>query len=123
MQELNELKNLVIQSLEANGALSNIRAQIRASVFKVVDQQDAPAQQPKKPSAFSWENPKCAALLQNPHGTLILQLIKEFLQFYGMDYSNSVFSSEGNIREEVKRDKINGVLQIKELDAKKPLLL
>lgn len=40
-----------------------------------------------------------------------------------MDYSNSVFSSEGNIREEVKRDKINGVLKIKELDAKKPVLL
>lgn len=40
MQELNELKNLVIQSLESNGALSNIRAQIRASVFKVIDTQD-----------------------------------------------------------------------------------
>lgn len=40
-----------------------------------------------------------------------------------MDYSNSVFSSEGNLREEVKRDKINGVLKIKELDAKKPVLL
>lgn len=37
MEELNELKNLVIQTLEANGCLSNIRAQIRSSVFKVVD--------------------------------------------------------------------------------------
>ncbi len=37
MQELNELKNLVIQSLEAKGALSNIRAQIRASVFNAID--------------------------------------------------------------------------------------
>lgn len=38
MEELNELKNLVIQTLEANGCLSNIRAQIRSSVFKVVDE-------------------------------------------------------------------------------------
>lgn len=30
----------MIQSLEANGALSNIRAQIRASVFKVIDTQE-----------------------------------------------------------------------------------
>jgi hypothetical protein len=37
MEELNELKNLVIQTLEANGQLSNIRAQIRSSVFKIVD--------------------------------------------------------------------------------------
>lgn len=35
MQEINELKNLVIQSLEGNGVLGQIRAQIRASVFKV----------------------------------------------------------------------------------------
>jgi len=35
MQEVNELKNLVIQSLEANGILGQIRAQIRSSVFKV----------------------------------------------------------------------------------------
>jgi hypothetical protein len=55
MQELNELKNLVIQSLEANGALSNIRAQIRSSVFKVIDQQESN----KKGSPFYWENPKC----------------------------------------------------------------
>jgi hypothetical protein len=38
MEELNELKNLVIQTLEANGQLSNIRAQIRSSVFKIVDE-------------------------------------------------------------------------------------
>lgn len=41
MEELNELKNLVIQTLEANGCLSNIRAQIRSSVFKVVDEPGA----------------------------------------------------------------------------------
>lgn len=35
MQEINELKNLVVQSLEAHGVLSQLRAQIRSSVFKV----------------------------------------------------------------------------------------
>jgi hypothetical protein len=46
MEELNELKNLVIQSLENNGSLSNIRAQIRSSVFKVIDAQES--NNPKK---------------------------------------------------------------------------
>ena len=49
MEELNELKNLVIQTLEANGCLSNIRAQIRSSVFKVVDE---PGSDKKVPSSF-----------------------------------------------------------------------
>ena len=35
MQEINDLKNIVIQSLESNGVLSQLRAQIRSSVFKV----------------------------------------------------------------------------------------
>lgn len=41
MEELNELKNLVMQNLEKNGYLSNIRAQIRASVFKTIDSQES----------------------------------------------------------------------------------
>lgn len=35
MQEINELKNLVVQSLESHGVLGQLRAQIRSSVFKV----------------------------------------------------------------------------------------
>jgi hypothetical protein len=35
MQEINELKNLVVQSLESHGILGQLRAQIRSSVFKV----------------------------------------------------------------------------------------
>lgn len=36
MQEINELKNLVVQSLESHGVLGQLRAQIRSSVFKVI---------------------------------------------------------------------------------------
>ena len=43
MEELNELKNLVMQNLEKNGYLSNIRAQIRSSVFKTIDSQEGSA--------------------------------------------------------------------------------
>lgn len=41
MEELNELKNMVMQNLEKNGYLSNIRAQIRSSVFKTIDMQES----------------------------------------------------------------------------------
>lgn len=41
MEQLNELKNLVMQNLQKNGYLSNIRAQIRSSVFKTIDSQES----------------------------------------------------------------------------------
>ena len=34
------MKNLIIQSLETKGVLGQIRAQLRSSVFKIVDEQD-----------------------------------------------------------------------------------
>jgi hypothetical protein len=34
---MDELKNLVIQTLETNGILGQIRAKLRSSVFKVID--------------------------------------------------------------------------------------
>lgn len=37
---MEELKNIVIQTLESNGILGNLRAQLRSSVFKVIDSQD-----------------------------------------------------------------------------------
>lgn len=55
MQEINELKGLVVQSLEANGVLSQLRAQIRSSVFRVIDASESE----QKKSAMFWENPKC----------------------------------------------------------------
>lgn len=60
------MKNLVIQSLESNGALSNIRAQIRSSVFKVIDTQES--NNPKKVSQFHWENLKVQKLVETSEG-------------------------------------------------------
>jgi hypothetical protein len=35
-KEMNNLRNLVIQGLEAKGVLSKLRAQIRANVFNII---------------------------------------------------------------------------------------
>jgi len=34
---MDDLKNLVIQSLETNGTLGQVRAQLRSCVFKAID--------------------------------------------------------------------------------------
>jgi hypothetical protein len=119
VEELTELKNLVIQALESNDSLSNIRAQIRSSVFKVVETQAPPTS--KAPSPYSWENVKCASLRETPTGAELLQLVKDYLSFYSMDYSLSVFSCEANCREEVKKDALYEQLGAKGLKDK-PLL-
>jgi hypothetical protein len=50
-------------------------------------------------------------------------LIKEFFQFYNMDYSNCVFASEANMRDEVKRETLALKLGIDHPDPNKPLLM
>ena len=40
-KEMNNLRNLVIQGLEAKGVLSKLRAQIRANVFNIILQQES----------------------------------------------------------------------------------
>jgi hypothetical protein len=51
-----------------------------------------------------------------------LQLIKDFFTFYEMDYSNSVFSSESNLKEDVDRRELSRKLGVRE-SREKPVLL
>ena len=89
---MDELKNLMIQTLEANGILGQLRAQIRCSVFKIIDNQDEmenmnPRQRAK--SALHWENTKARECLTQ-HGTvslLVAELIRDYLEFYSLDYT------------------------------------
>ena len=44
-------------------------------------------------SPFHWENVKCQKLHEEENGLNLLLVIKEFFQFYNMDYSSCVFAS------------------------------
>ena len=85
---MDELKNLMIQTLEANGILGQLRAQIRCSVFKIIDNQDD-MENPKMrgKSALHWENAKARECLSQDHALLLAELIREYLDFYRLDYS------------------------------------
>ena len=50
---MDELKNLVIQTLESNGILGQLRAKLRSCVFKVIDSQDPSG----RGNNLHWENP------------------------------------------------------------------
>ena len=72
MEELNELKNLVMQNLEKNGYLSNIRAQIRSSVFKTIDSQEGSSKKislpPLRPLLSILKTSKSRNWLKVPRG-------------------------------------------------------
>ena len=47
---------------------------------------------------------KCQKIFEKEYGKELISLIKEYFQFYNMDYTNCVFASEANMRDEVKRE-------------------
>jgi FGFR1 oncogene partner len=92
---MDELKNLVIQTLETNGILGQLRAQLRSCVFKVIDNQDQIEK--GQGSGFHWENPNAKKVLQHTSGVLCAELIRDFLEFYKLDYTLSIFMPEVNL--------------------------
>lgn len=96
---MEELKNIVIQTLESNGILGNLRAQLRSSVFKVIDSQDKNL---KDGCGFQWENPLAPKIVETTEGMLCIDIIREFLEFYRMDYTLSTFLPECSLSQEPK---------------------
>lgn len=92
MQDINELKNIVIQSFESKGILSQIRAQIRASVFKAIEEND----EDQEIQAFDWENKKALQIKENPELAILCRLFENFLTFYDLDYTENIFKHEVN---------------------------
>lgn len=103
---MEEMKNLVIQTLETRGVLGQIRAKLRSSVFKIVDDQDQKSNPPMG-CGLKWENPLLYKIRDTNSGGLIAELIREFMEHLKMDYSLSVFIPECSISpERLKRDEM-----------------
>jgi len=59
------------------------------------------------------------------HAQLLAELIREYLEFYRLDYSKQVFVPETNLttKQESSRDELIDQAGLGNADAKKPLLL
>ena len=106
---MDDLKNLVLQTLEAKGVLGQIRAKLRTCVFKVIEQEDANL----KGSGNYLENPLAAKIAENEDGLICAELIRDFLEFYKMDYTLQIFVPECNLPTESKmKDRLPGLLGV-----------
>lgn len=108
---MDSMKDLVIQALESKGVLGQIRANLRSAVFKIVDDQD---QQFNMGCGLKWENKKLYRILETKVGQLLSEIIREFMEYFRMDYSLSIFIPECGISpERLNKEEILGKLGVK----------
>ena len=82
---VDELKELVKISLQQSGALGSIKAQLRAAVFKVVNQEGSSSPAPKE------------SVLSTSEGALAVDLVREFLEWHQLQSSLAVLVPEAQL--------------------------
>ncbi|KAJ1559026.1 FGFR1 oncoprotein partner, partial [Nowakowskiella sp. JEL0078] len=115
-----DLKSIVSDALAARGVLGKIKAELRASVFLVL--QDA---QTGTSTNLPLEQPRIRDFKQKTDGVLALELIRELLVHLNLENTLSVLVPEANLSEEplFSRPSLVSKLNITNDDAGIPLLL
>ncbi|KAJ8943594.1 hypothetical protein NQ318_006596 [Aromia moschata] len=83
-----ELKDLLAQTLETNGCLARIRAQLRASIFLALDEDI------KLSRHQPLMNNKIKTHLETEEGKTMFCIVREFLEFFNLCFTVSVFEPE-----------------------------
>lgn len=84
---MDELKDAVLQSLDSNGTLDAIRAQLRSNVFKVIAGQK------------QSERSDSAKIIEHEFGLIAIELFTEFLELNDFSNTLSVFLQEAQAPE------------------------
>ncbi|KAG8225902.1 hypothetical protein J437_LFUL006134 [Ladona fulva] len=116
---ITELRDLVAQTLEKNGALAKIKAELRASVFLALEEQESIEN--KAP----FFNQPLKDFLSTSEGELISCLVREFLEYFHLDFTLSVFDQETYHQKEyhyMGREKLCRNLKINKTDVNGPVL-
>ncbi|EEZ99551.2 centrosomal protein 43 [Tribolium castaneum] len=114
VEEEVELRDMVAQTLELNGCLPKIRAQLRANLFLALDEDSKISKQ--QPLL----NTKIKSYLEVPEGQLMFCLVREFLEYFDLDFTASVYEPESYVGSFYKyegRDKIIEDLGLKPSDS------
>jgi len=116
VDEDTELRDLVAQTLETNGVLNKIRAELRANVFLALEEQDA-----LKKKTLS--NKTLKSFLETKEGMLAFNAVYEFLEFFNLDFTLAVLKPESNVLKISPREKLINDFNMQTVDPKQPLLM
>ncbi|CAK9807279.1 Centrosomal protein 43 [Anthophora plagiata] len=116
MEEDTELRDLVVQTLENNGVLAKVRAELRASVFLALEEQESVM----NPQPLL--NKTVKQYLANSEGKLLFSLVREFLEYFGLDYTISVYDPETYFGKEYNYGGRNKLCEELGIESNEPLL-
>ncbi|XP_075718097.1 centrosomal protein 43 [Rhinoderma darwinii] len=119
-EEDTELRDLLIHTLENNGVLNKIKAELRASVFLALEEQERAENKP------SLLNENLRQFLATRDGRLVVGLLTDFLQHFHLDFTLAVLQPEACLPS-VPDDRTSTArelgLPVSEAGRKAPLLL
>ncbi|XP_075058658.1 centrosomal protein 43 [Mixophyes fleayi] len=90
-EEDTELRDLLIHTLENNGVLNKIKAELRASVFLALDEQE------RADNKSSLINESLRQFLGTRDGRLVVGLVTDFLQHFHLDFTLAVLQPEAGL--------------------------
>ncbi|KAI9093052.1 hypothetical protein DFS34DRAFT_596270 [Phlyctochytrium arcticum] len=105
--DISSLRALVSDVLEKQGVLGKIKAQLRSSVFSVLEETNA-----KKGNARP-ANPKLDALRSSPQGRAALHMVRDFLQKMDLTYTLAVFEPEANMSDPLDQNEMKAFVPSK----------
>lgn len=115
-----EAKKEVLKVLEETGVIRNMRAQIKKCVIDILDKQ---SEDTKQKIEFDFMTP-LHRLNKSKEIILAGHLIKQFLEYYKLEYTLPIFENESNIHEKVKKESLASEFNLKDTrDKDVPILV
>lgn len=98
-REMMDLKTLVTRTLEKKGVLAKIRAELRASVFEAIEEEDKVIEKEDglPPALLGSCNDRAKHLHNSPSGRLLTALICEYLDWAQLNHTLKVYLPESNL--------------------------
>ncbi|KAL0714451.1 hypothetical protein Bca4012_021430 [Brassica carinata] len=121
-REMMDLKTLVTRTLEKKGVLAKIRAELRASVFEAIEEEDRVIQnnQVLPPALLGSCNDRARRLHASPSGRLLSALVCEYLDWAQL---NHTLKPKESWKSELRDFSSNSGYELDRNGDSKPLLL
>ncbi|XP_074578797.1 protein TONNEAU 1a-like [Curcuma longa] len=107
-REMMDLKTLVTRTLEKKGVLARIRADLRASVFEAIEEEDRVLvnEDNAPPALLGSCNDRAKQLHVSPSGRLLTALVSEYLEWAQLGHTLKVYLPECNLPKDFWQDEL-----------------
>ncbi|XP_068668986.1 protein TONNEAU 1a-like [Aristolochia californica] len=107
-REMMDLKTLVTRTLEKKGVLAKIRAELRASVFEAIEEEDRAIDNEDgvPPALLGSCNDRAKQLHASPSGRLLTALICDYLDWAQLSHSLKVYLPECNLQKDFWKNEL-----------------